>query len=39
MDAITLAASLTGFDVDVIAGVDGSGVSNKAIPAVGTPSV
>lgn len=33
LDAVTLAASLTGFHVDAIEGVVGSEISNRTLPA------
>lgn len=39
LDAVTMAASLTGFRVDVIEGVDGMDVSNRSIPLDGVPKV
>ena len=39
LDAIQLAASLTGFNLDVIEGVRGTEVSNKSMPPHGVPDV
>lgn len=39
LDAVTLAASLTGFHVDAIEGVIGSEISNRTLPATGVPPV
>ena len=39
MDAIILAASLTGITLDVVEGVKGEEVSNKSIPAHDGPDV
>lgn len=39
LDAVTLAASLTGFHVDAIEGVVGSEISNRTLPATGVPPV
>lgn len=39
LDAVTLAASLTGFHVDAIEGVVGSEISNRTLPAKGVPPV
>ena len=39
LDAVTLAASLTGFHVDAIEGVVGSEISNRTLPVVGVPPV
>ena len=35
LDAMTLAASLTGFEFDVLEGVQGDSVSQKALSGVG----
>lgn len=37
LDAMTLAASLTGFDFDVLEGVQGDTVSQKALSGVSLP--
>lgn len=39
LDAVTLAAALTGFHVDAIEGVIGSEISNRTLPAKGVPPV
>jgi hypothetical protein len=39
LDAVQLAASLTGIHVDVIEGVRGADISNKALPPKGVPDV
>ena len=39
LDAIQLAASLTGFNLDVIEGVRGTEISNKSMPPNGVPDV
>lgn len=39
LDAVAMAASLTGFHVDVIEGVVGLDVSNRSIPLDGVPKV
>lgn len=39
LDAVTLAASLTGFHVDAIEGVVGSEISNRTLPITGVPPV
>lgn len=39
LDAVAMAASLTGFHVDVIEGVLGMEVSNRSIPIEGVPKV
>ncbi len=39
LDAVTLAASLTGFHVDVIEGVVGMEISNRTLPVEGVPPV
>lgn len=39
LDAVTLAATLTGFHVDVIEGVVGSEISNRTLPIGGVPPV
>lgn len=39
LDAVRMAASLTGFHVDVIEGVEGMDVSNRSIPIEGVPKV
>lgn len=39
LDAIQLAASLTGFNLDVIEGVRGIEISNKSMPPNGVPHV
>ena len=36
-DAITLAASLTGFEFDIIEGLDGKDIPDKALPGVCAP--
>lgn len=37
LDAVTLAASLTGFHVDAIEGVIGADISNRTLPATVPP--
>ena len=39
LDSIQLAASLTGFNLDVIEGVRGTEISNKSMPPNGVPDV
>lgn len=39
LDAVSMAASLTGFHVDVVEGVIGMEVSNRSIPIDGVPRV
>lgn len=39
LDAILLAASLTGVNMDVIEGVRGTDISNKSMPPNGVPDV